>query len=74
MRFNTQSRRRRRIRLGPRSDDPDLPILVTDALTPPGAGARPDSVRLLGFEVANCFTASLLFAALRDWGIVSFLA
>lgn len=73
MRFNTQSRRKRRARLRPRSDNPDLPIPVTGVLTPPGAGARPDSVRLFCFEVANCLTGSLLFA-LRDWGIVLLLA
>lgn len=42
--------------------DKQLPPLLTDESPPVGKGAGPDPVRLLAAGVANCLSASLLFA------------
>ena len=45
-----------------RFDDPAIPVLLTDEVPPLGANAGPSPVRLLTVAVANCLSASLLFA------------
>ncbi|MEL1264802.1 OsmC family protein [Pseudoxanthomonas putridarboris] len=45
-----------------RFDETDIPDLLTDEPAPLGAGAGPNPTRLLLSAVANCLSASLLFA------------
>lgn len=45
-----------------RFDGTAIPDLVTDENPPLGAGAGPNPSRLLAVSVANCLSASLLFA------------
>jgi organic hydroperoxide reductase OsmC/OhrA len=45
-----------------RFDNPAVPTLITDELTPLGGDAGPSPSRLLATAVANCLAASLLFA------------
>ena len=45
-----------------RFDDTAAPDLLTDELPPVGKGAGPNPTRMLAVSVANCLTASLLFA------------
>lgn len=45
-----------------RFDNPALPVLVTDENAPLGGDAGPSPSRLLAAAVANCLSASLLFA------------
>ncbi|WP_374564854.1 OsmC family protein [Ideonella sp.] len=45
-----------------RFDNPALPALTTDEPPPLGADAGPNPTRLLTTAVANCLSASLLFA------------
>ena len=43
-------------------DNPAVPVLVTDEPAPLGGNAGPDPTHLLTTAVANCLSASLLFA------------
>lgn len=43
-------------------DNPAVPPLITDESAPLGADAGPNPGRLLATAVANCLTASLMFA------------
>lgn len=45
-----------------RFDDPGIAPLITDEPPPLGTGTGPNPARLLGAAVANCLSASLLFA------------
>ena len=43
-------------------DNPAVPVLTTDGAPPLGSDAGPNPARLLTVAIANCLSASLLFA------------
>lgn len=45
-----------------RLDNPAIPVLVTDEQPPLGTDSGPNPSRLLCTAIANCLSASLLFA------------
>lgn len=60
--FTIELVRQADFRFETRFDNPDLPVLVTDEPPPLGSDAGPNPARLLTVAVANCLSASLLFA------------
>ncbi len=60
--FTIELRQQADYRFETRFDNPTVPLLVTDEPVPLGADAGPNPSRLLTVAVANCLTASLLFA------------
>ena len=66
-RFTVELHRQADYRFEARFDHPAVPPLVTDEPPPLGADAGPNPARLLAVAVANCLSASLLFA-LRKFG------
>ena len=60
--FQIELRQQADYRFEAHFDNPAVPVLVTDETPPLGADAGPSPSRLLGVAVANCLSASLLFA------------
>ncbi|HEY0856972.1 MAG TPA: OsmC family protein [Albitalea sp.] len=60
--FTLELVRQADFRFETRFDNPALPVLVTDEPPPLGGDAGPNPARLLTVAVANCLSASLLFA------------
>ncbi len=60
--FTIELRQQADYRFETRFDNPAVPMLVTDEPRPLGADAGPNPSRLLTVAVANCLSASLLFA------------
>lgn len=60
--FTIELRQQADYRFETRFDNPAVPMLVTDEPQPLGADAGPNPSRLLTVAVANCLSASLLFA------------
>lgn len=61
-RFTIELRQQADYRFETRFDNPAVPVLVTDEPAPLGSDAGPNPSRLLTLAVANCLSASLLFA------------
>lgn len=60
--FQIELRQQAGYRFEAHFDNPAVPVLLTDETPPLGADAGPSPSRLLGVAVANCLSASLLFA------------
>jgi organic hydroperoxide reductase OsmC/OhrA len=60
--FTVELRQQADYRFEAHFGEASVPMLVTDEPAPLGGGAGPDPARLLGVAVANCLSASLLFA------------
>jgi organic hydroperoxide reductase OsmC/OhrA len=60
--FTIELRQLADYRFEARFDNPAVPALVTDETAPLGGDAGPSPARLLAVAVANCLSASLLFA------------
>ena len=60
--FTIELVQQRDYRFEARFDNPAVPLLLTDEPPPLGADSGPNPARLLTVAVANCLSASLLFA------------